>query len=151
MARVDLVALVQSGGEIEPIAGSDQYALTVVLSADDAAAVAALLDEHATIAGLQGRVDMWEALYRDLRKALDGAVDGRLVVGTMCHCVDHEEDPDYDVNESCDDHWEFFVDPVDFDPVDGTMSRARHLREQEMRAIAALFTPLVPAAIPEGE
>lgn len=59
-------------------------------------------------------------------------VNGCLVVGTMCHC----DDP-----EACGedgDHWEFFVDPTNFDEEDGTMSSARRLNEAEMRAIVAL-------------
>ena len=56
-------------------------------------------------------------------------VGGRLVVGTMCHCADPNE---------CDDHWEFFVDPVGFDEEEGTLRSARRLTEEEMREIAWL-------------
>lgn len=53
-----------------------------------------------------------------------------LVVGSMCHCDDDEPD-------ECEDHWEFFVDPVM--AYDGEHVRSGHtLSPSEMRAIATL-------------
>lgn len=63
------------------------------------------------------------------------AVDGHLVVGTMCHCGNPDGDED---TFPCDDHWEFFVDPVNFDPETGHMSSGRNLTEAETRRIASL-------------
>lgn len=52
-----------------------------------------------------------------------------LHVGTMCHC----DDPD-----DCDDHWEFFIDPVFSEWNPGNVRRGRKPTEADMRAIAAL-------------
>lgn len=60
-------------------------------------------------------------------------LEGRLVVGTMCHCG---------YPDSCFDHWELFLDPHDFDEETGEMSRAKHIGKKEMCAIVAVVEQL---------
>lgn len=74
----------------------------------------------------------------------DEELPKNLIVGTMCHC----DDPDM-----CDNHWEFFKDPVMGNTSPDHVRVGSGLNVKDMRAIAELVKKMnsgVYQLVPEG-